>query len=93
MADQHTRGRITTVAAKVDDLAGKVRRRREAAGLTQMGLAVAAELSISVITKVEQGDAPDPKVSTVAAIAHALRTTVDRLIGARKPRRLRRTRG
>src|SRR5262249_55947318 len=61
-------------------LARRVRQLREAAGLSQQSLAVAAGLSISVVTQLEQGKKADQRISTVAALAEALGVTVDELL-------------
>jgi transcriptional regulator with XRE-family HTH domain len=52
---------------------------RKAAGLSQMELARASGLSLSVITQLEQGRATDPKLSTLKALAKALGCTLDEL--------------
>jgi transcriptional regulator with XRE-family HTH domain len=53
---------------------------REAAGLSQQALATAADLSISVVSQIEQGARADPRVSTVVALARALKVSVDELV-------------
>jgi transcriptional regulator with XRE-family HTH domain len=57
-----------------------VKRMRSAAGLTQQALAVAAGLSISAITQIEQGTNEDPRASTLSALARVLGVTVDDLL-------------
>jgi transcriptional regulator with XRE-family HTH domain len=52
---------------------------RKAAGLSQMELARASGLSLSIITQLEQGRATDPKLSTLKALAKALGCTLDEL--------------
>ena len=54
---------------------------RALAGLTQQELATKAGLSISGVVQVELGKIPDPRVSTLAALARALGCTVDDLLG------------
>jgi transcriptional regulator with XRE-family HTH domain len=49
----------------------QLKRLREKAGLTQEGLARAADLSVSTVTKLERGGM-DPSWSTVLRLAHAL---------------------
>jgi transcriptional regulator with XRE-family HTH domain len=61
-------------------LARRVRQLREAAGLSQQALAGAAGLSISVVTKLEQGKLTDPKLNTAIALAKALGVSMDRLL-------------
>jgi transcriptional regulator with XRE-family HTH domain len=68
---------------RIPSLAGRVRQLREAAGLSQQALAMAAGLSISVVTQLEQGTKGDPRISTVAALARALGVKVDDLISDR----------
>jgi transcriptional regulator with XRE-family HTH domain len=60
-------------------IADKLKKLRADAGLTQMQLAVKAELSMSVISSIEQGAIPDPRVSTLKALAKALGCTLDDL--------------
>jgi transcriptional regulator with XRE-family HTH domain len=45
---------------------------REQAGLSQQELAVKADLSLSLVAKLEQGKKADPRVSTVLALTGAL---------------------
>jgi transcriptional regulator with XRE-family HTH domain len=76
-------------------LGPRVKELREAAGMSQQALAVAAGVSISVVTQIEQGKKADPRLSTVAALASALGVTVDGLLvsdraAAPAPRRGRR---
>jgi transcriptional regulator with XRE-family HTH domain len=66
-------------------LARYVKQRRHAAGMTQQQLAVAAKLSISVVTQLEQGAKEDPRLSTVVALAGALGVTVDELLEEELP--------
>lgn len=54
-------------------------------GMTMEQLAAAASIPVSTLYRVTTGETPDPRVSTVQAIATALRITVDRLIAP--PRR------
>jgi transcriptional regulator with XRE-family HTH domain len=54
---------------------------RKAASMTQQALAIAAGLSVSVIQHIERGLIPDPRMSTLRALAKALGVTVDTLIG------------
>jgi transcriptional regulator with XRE-family HTH domain len=61
-------------------LGGNVKALREAAGLTQQQLATKAGLSMSGLGTIEQGKKPDPRLSTVVALANALGVTVDELI-------------
>jgi transcriptional regulator with XRE-family HTH domain len=57
-----------------------VKRLRAAAGLTQQGLAVAAGLSVSHVSQIEQGTNQDPRGSTLRALARTLGTTIDALL-------------
>jgi transcriptional regulator with XRE-family HTH domain len=68
-------------------LAERVKRHRDAAGLSQQELAFRSGLSLSVIAGIEQGKKGDPRLSTVAAIAEALGVPVDGLIAPEKKRR------
>jgi transcriptional regulator with XRE-family HTH domain len=64
----------------VPSLVRRIRELREAAGMTQQALAVAAGVSISVVTKLEQGQNEDPRVSTLQALARALGVKVDDML-------------
>ena len=59
----------------MEAFAGRLRALRESAGLTQQALAVAAELSVSYVAKLERGVA-DPSWSTVVRLARALGVSV-----------------
>src|SRR5437868_10406167 len=62
----------------------RMRELRQAAGKSQQQLATDAGLSISVVTRIEQGKNDDPRVSTIMAIAEALGTSIEALMaGAR----------
>lgn len=54
---------------------------RQAAGLTQQQLCQKANLSFSTLTKIERGAIKSPSIFTVEAIANALGTSLDKLIG------------
>jgi transcriptional regulator with XRE-family HTH domain len=45
---------------------------REAAGLSQQEVAMRADLSLSLVAKMEQGKKADPRASTLLALAQAL---------------------
>lgn len=69
-------------------IANVLRRLREAAEMTQQQLAVAAGLSVSAVSQIEQGTNTDPRMSTLKALARALGVTVDELTrdnGTEKP--------
>lgn len=67
-------------------LSKRLRELRTAAGLTRQELATRADLSMSLIVQVEQGQRNDIKLSTAAALADALFVPLDALLG-RKPKR------
>jgi transcriptional regulator with XRE-family HTH domain len=56
------------------------RLRRQAAGLTQQALAVKTGLSVSAVGRFEAGRFPDPRASTLKALAKALGVTLDALV-------------
>ncbi|HKI36882.1 MAG TPA: helix-turn-helix transcriptional regulator [Gemmataceae bacterium] len=58
----------------------RLKQLRTAAGFTQQALAMKAGLSISAIVQIELGRIPDPRGSTVKALARALGVTTDRLL-------------
>jgi transcriptional regulator with XRE-family HTH domain len=70
-------------------LAARVKNFRDAAGWTQEELATRAGLSVAMVSQIEQGKRPDPRVSTVTKLADALAVDVGELIGrppaGRKP--------
>ncbi|HEX5270530.1 MAG TPA: helix-turn-helix transcriptional regulator, partial [Gemmataceae bacterium] len=57
----------------------RLKQLRMAAGLTQQALAMRAGLSISAVVQIELGRIPDPRGSTLKALARAIGTTVDHL--------------
>ncbi len=61
-------------------LKDRLRELRKAADLTQQDLANKADLSISAVVQIEAGKIPDPRISTLKALAKALGVTVDELI-------------
>jgi transcriptional regulator with XRE-family HTH domain len=67
-------------------LKDQLRKLRIAAGLTQQALAVKAGLSISNVIHIEAGRIPDPRVSTVKALADALGCMLDDLMADQPPR-------
>jgi transcriptional regulator with XRE-family HTH domain len=61
-------------------LAKRLRELREKAGWTQQQLAMAAGLSLSLVTRIEQGAREDPRLSTLRALADALGIGVGELV-------------
>jgi transcriptional regulator with XRE-family HTH domain len=57
----------------------RLRELRTAAGLTQQELAVKAGLSMSAVAHLEGGRIPDPRLSTLKALARALGVSLDDL--------------
>src|ERR1700746_2606347 len=55
---------------------------RQAAGLTQQQLCQKANLSFSTLTKIERGAIKAPSIFTVQAIAGALGSSLDVLVGS-----------
>jgi transcriptional regulator with XRE-family HTH domain len=68
-----------SMTERVSLLAQRLKQLREAAGMTQQGLANAAGLSMAVVSQLEQGLRADPRTSTLVALAKALGVTVDAL--------------
>ena len=62
-------------------LGKRLQEARQAAGLTQQQLCQQANLSFSTLTKIERGAIKAPSVFTIQAIATALGTSLDALIG------------
>ena len=59
-----------------------VRELRERTGLSQAELAAAAGCEQTTISQLELGKVRDPRYSTIAAVARALRVSVDELAAA-----------
>lgn len=67
-------------------LGARVKAVRSRAGLTQAGLAEAAGVSDETVSRIERG-AYEPAVSTLVALADALRVPLDVLVGRAAPSR------
>ncbi|MFH8797042.1 helix-turn-helix domain-containing protein [Streptomyces sp. NPDC017941] len=63
-----------------DTLRGRLRRARKVAGLSQRELATAADLSISLVQKIEQGERTDIRLETAHALARPLNITTSHLV-------------
>jgi DNA-binding XRE family transcriptional regulator len=57
----------------------RLRALRKAAGVTQMGLAAAAGLTLSAVTQMEAGKILNPRLDTLRALARVLGCTLDDL--------------
>jgi len=66
---------------KRDSFGQRVARLREAAGLTQASLADKAGLPLGTLRNLEQGRRTDPRLSTLNAIANALKVSLDTFRG------------
>lgn len=73
-------------------LKDSLRRLRTDAGLTQQELATAAGLSVSNVSQIEAGKIPDPRMSTLRALAKALGCGLDELAGEDEPKKPRKRR-
>lgn len=62
-------------------LANNLRRQRRRAKLTQVELATAAGVPQQTVSRIERGDAVDPRYSTVRAMAEVLDIPTDELVG------------
>ena len=58
----------------------RIKTLREASGLSQQEVAVLADLSMSLVAKLEQGKKADPRTSTLLALAAALKVQPGELI-------------
>lgn len=67
--------------AEMTDIGSRLRSLRESKKLTQQQLATAAGLSLSVLSRIEYGGTPDPRISTLRALAKALGVSLDDLAG------------
>lgn len=61
-------------------IAKNIKKYRNERGFSQEGLAQAAGITYSSLSKIEAGYVPDPRVMTVKKIAIALEVTVDDLL-------------
>src|SRR5580704_17138972 len=62
-------------------LGKRLQKARQSAGLTQQQLCQRANLSFSTLTKIERGAIKAPSIFTVQAIAIALNSGLDQLMG------------
>ncbi len=62
------------------NIAYRIRTLREAAGLSQQQVAERADLSLSLVAKLEQGRKADPRASTLLALAEAMGVRPGQLI-------------
>ena len=62
-------------------LGKRLQRARQGAGLTQQQLCQKAGLSFSTLTKIERGAIKSPSIFTIQAIAGAVGTSLDELVG------------
>jgi transcriptional regulator with XRE-family HTH domain len=76
---------LTTLVMVTMPIKDRLKRLRKAAGLTQQALAVKAGLSMASVIHLEGGRTPDPRMSTLLALAKALGVTVDELTGEDAP--------
>jgi transcriptional regulator with XRE-family HTH domain len=78
-----TRGRKrraeSRYVAQAAELAGKLRERRESAGITQERLAAMADVGIATVRKIETGVVIEPGYFTVMALMSALGTSPEEL--------------
>lgn len=65
-------------------LANNIKGLREAHGMTQKDLGIAAGLSQPYISELETGEKKNPPMATLARIAAALNTSVAKLMGEGK---------
>ena len=65
--------------AQAAELAGKLRERRESAGITQERLAAMADVGIATVRKIETGVVIEPGYFTVMALMSALGTSPEEL--------------
>ena len=82
VSDRHAVGRPRT-ATRID-LGKRIESMAARRGWTIEQLAAAGGLTTSTVYRVTTGQTPDPRVSTVQAIAAALGITVDRLLSTPK---------
>ena len=69
----------------VDQIAHRIRQLRQERGMTQVGLAAAANLSQTAVSAIERGEHTDIGIKTLVNIANALSVPVERLLGVEPP--------
>ena len=69
------------VTQELASIAQRLKALREKAGLSQQSLAVSAGLSVSLVSQIERGSRVDPRMSTITALAEALKISLDELAG------------
>jgi transcriptional regulator with XRE-family HTH domain len=75
------RVRRMAIMLTVAPLKDKLREERRRAALTQGELAEKAGVGINTIVRIETGEVPEPRVSTLRKLAHALGTEPRDLLG------------
>jgi ribosome-binding protein aMBF1 (putative translation factor) len=76
---------VNMLADVLMPIADRLKAARKAVGMTQQDLAVKAGLSISAVVHIEAGRIPDPRVSTLRALAKALGLSMDVLAAEDEP--------
>ena len=66
---------------RTETFGGRLRRLREARGLSWHALAAAAGTTPDALYRIARGDRDDPKLSTLCGLADALGITLDQLAG------------
>jgi DNA-binding XRE family transcriptional regulator len=68
----------------IPGLGERIRQTREAYGMSQAELARRVGISYTAMNQIESGEIVDPRASRVRAIARALKTTTDYLLGTQE---------
>lgn len=68
------------VARSTASLGQAIQKARERAGMTQATLAKALGVPQGVVARLETGGRPDPRLSTIVAVARALGASIDALV-------------
>ena len=71
---------MTMLAVENMPIKDRLRELRTAAKLTQQALAMKAGLSVSVVAHIESGRIPDPRLSTLRALAKAMEVPIADLV-------------
>jgi transcriptional regulator with XRE-family HTH domain len=72
--------KTTEVANSSASLGTAIQRARKRAGMTQAALAKALGVPQGVVARLETGGRPDPRLSTIVAVARALGVSLDVLV-------------
>jgi transcriptional regulator with XRE-family HTH domain len=80
---------VATFETTASQLVREIRRRRSAMKMTQEDVAFASDISVRHYQLIESGQNSNPRLKTLFNIANALETSIQNLLDAKSPIRLR----